>query len=285
MIPTYMSNFSRFASCLFALSLLGTQAVKAQKKPKIKGNRIVAPYNASLDAFHTIILNEDLKMSVVAADSSSVAILADDNLPPIFKFQVTDSVLTISTYYTITASKQLDITLFTPSLDSISMVAGEIGITLDPRFKSVNAYASGGTNLSVAGSTTHFSLHLDKKAFAVINGVFDVLSLKMKDRAAATIYADISENAQLQLSDRAGVKWGGTTAHLSAALLDNTNLDALELEATEAVVNASGRARTELYVISHLTYFAKDESQLDLYGLPKIDLLEFSGTSQLRKKR
>jgi hypothetical protein len=280
-----MSNYSHFASCLFALLLLGTQVVKAQKKPKIKGNRIVVPYNASLDAFHTIILNEDLKINVVAADSSSVAILADDNLPPVFKFLVKDSVLIISTYYTITASKQLDITLFTPTLDSISMVSGEIGITLDPRFKSVKAYASGGTNLSVAGNIAYLSLSLDEKAFAVVNGVFDVFSLKMKDRAVATIYADVSENAQLQLSDKAGVKWGGTVAHLSAALLGSTNLDALELEATEAVVNASGSAKTELYVISHLTYFAKEESQLDLYGLPKIDLLEFSGTAQLKKKR
>ncbi|MFT5021964.1 MAG: hypothetical protein ACI834_000640 [Colwellia sp.] len=280
-----MSNYSHFASCLFALLLLGTQVVKAQKKPKIKGNRIVVPYNASLDAFHTIILNEDLKINVVAADSSSVAILADDNLPPVFKFLVKDSVLIISTYYTITASKQLDITLFTPTLDSISMVSGKIGITLDPRFKSVKAYASGGTNLSVAGNIAYLSLSLDEKAFAVVNGVFDVFSLKMKDRAVATIYADVSENAQLQLSDKAGVKWGGTVAHLSAALLGSTNLDALELEATEAVVNASGSAKTELYVISHLTYFAKEESQLDLYGLPKIDLLEFSGTAQLKKKR
>jgi hypothetical protein len=280
-----MSNYSHFASCLFALLLLGTQVVKAQKKPKIKGNRIVAPYNASLDAFHTIVLNEDLKINVVAADSSSVAILADDNLPPVFKFLVKDSVLIISTYYTITASKQLDITLFTPTLDSISMVSGKIGITLDPRFKSVKAYASGGTNLSVAGNIAYLSLSLDEKAFAVVNGVFDVFSLKMKDRAVATIYADVSENAQLQLSDKAGVKWGGTVAHLSAALLGSTHLDALELEATEAVVNASGSAKTELYVISHLTYFAKEESQLDLYGLPKIDLLEFSGTAQLKKKR
>jgi hypothetical protein len=245
----------------------------------------VAPYNASLDAFHTIVLNEDLKINVVAADSSSVAILADDNLPPVFKFLVKDSVLIISTYYTITASKQLDITLFTPTLDSISMVSGKIGITLDPRFKSVKAYASGGTNLSVAGNIAYLSLSLDEKAFAVVNGVFDVFSLKMKDRAVATIYADVSENAQLQLSDKAGVKWGGTVAHLSAALLGSTHLDALELEATEAVVNASGSAKTELYVISHLTYFAKEESQLDLYGLPKIDLLEFSGTAQLKKKR
>ncbi|MEJ6547305.1 MAG: DUF2807 domain-containing protein [Flavobacteriaceae bacterium] len=280
-----MSNYSHFASCLFALLLLGTQVVKAQKKPKIKGNRIVAPYNASLDAFHTIVLNEDLKINVVAADSSSVAILADDNLPPVFKFLVKDSVLIISTYYTITASKQLDITLFTPTLDSISMVSGKIGITLDPRFKSVKAYASGDTNLSVAGNIAYLSLSLDEKAFAVVNGVFDVFSLKMKDRAVATIYSDISENAQLQLSDKAGVKWGGTVAHLSAALLGSTHLDALELEATEAVVNASGSAKTELYVISHLTYFAKEESQLDLYGLPKIDLLEFSGTAQLKKKR
>lgn len=271
-------------SLLLGFLLLFCSPLAAQKTPKIKGNRTVAPYSNSLETFHTVVLEEDLKINIVASDTTGVAILADDNLPPVFKFQVTDSVLHISTYYNITSFKQLDITLYTPILDQVNLVAGEIGLTLDPRFESTKVQANNGSILAVGGTVPHFSLFLDGKAFATINGFFEILDLEMKDRTTATIYADVSENAAVTLLDKSGVKWGGTLAHLTAAFTGNIDFNALELEINEAMVNAAGKSRIDLYVISHLTYFAKEESQLDLYGQPKIDLMEFSGTAQLRKK-
>ena len=275
--------FRLFLPCFFFL-LLGTSAVEAQKKPSIKGNRIVAPYQASVEPFHSIVLAEDIQLNIVAADSSYVAILADDNLPPVFKFQVTDSILTISTYYIIKGAKQLDLTLFTPNLNSIAMNAGDVGLTLDPRFKAVSISLSQGARLAVGGSVPYFSLSLGDKSFASVNGVFDQLALSLQDRAAATLYTDVSENASLTLKDKAGVQWGGTAAQLSASLVADTQLSAEELVITEAMVNAAGNTKATLYILAHLTYFAKGDSQLNLYGKPRVDLLEFSGTAQLRKK-
>ncbi len=130
-----MKQFARFYTSFILLSLIGFTNVQAQKLPKIKGNRIVVPYNAPLEAFNAIELNNDLKLNVVASDTTGVSMIADDNLPPVFKFKVKDSVLFISTYYRITASKQLDITLYTPTLDRVVISSGELGLTLDPRFK------------------------------------------------------------------------------------------------------------------------------------------------------
>ena len=282
--PAPMRNFNRFFLFLTCALLLGTSAVKAQKKPKIKGNRIVAPYKAAIEPFHTVLLSEDLTIHIVAADTSGVAMLADDNLPAVFKFQVTDSVLTISTYYTITASKQLDITLFTPSLDSIQLANGEIGLTLDPRFKKLKAVVSGGATLAATGTIASFSMDLNDKAFVTLNGSVALLNLQMKDRATATLYTEVSEQASLSLQDKAGVQWEGTTPHLSASVQGGSELSAGALEIKEAMVNAWGSARVDLFVVDHLTYFAKEDSYLNLYGLPKIDLLAFSGTSQLRKR-
>ena len=279
-----MPNLVRSLAFSFFMLFLGVQITSAQKKPKIKGNRIVAPYEAPLEAFHSVVLQEDIQLNLVASDSSYVAMLADDNLPPVFKFQVTDSVLTLSTYYTITGVKQLDITIFTPSLQSVAMTAGELALTLDPRFSSVRVTQSQDSQLAVAGKVPYFSLEATDKAFASVHAAFDQLDLQMKDRATATLYTDIEENAQLKLYDKAGVQWGGKIFHLAASLTAGTQLSAEELELTEAMVNAGGNAKLDLYVTEHLTYFAKGDSQLDLYGTPRVDLMEFSGRSQLRKK-
>jgi len=279
-----MKQFARFYTSFILLSLIGFTNVQAQKLPKIKGNRIVAPYNAPLEAFNAIVLDKDLKLNIVASDTTGVSMIADDNLPPVFKFKVKDSVLFISTYYRITASKQLDITLYTPTLDRVVISSGELGLTLDPRFKKTQLSLSGNATVAVAGTVPSFSVSGEEKSFVNINGSFSALALEMTDRSTATIYGDVSETAQLNMRDKASLRWGGTLAFLTASLEGASELDGMELSISEASVHASGKSTLDLHVLSHLTYFSKEESQLDLYGTPRIDLLEFSGTSMMRKK-
>lgn len=279
-----MKQFARFYTSFILLSFIGFTNVQAQKLPKIKGNRIVAPYNAPLEAFNAIVLDNDLKLNIVASDTTGVSMIADDNLPPVFKFKVKDSVLFISTYYRITASKQLDITLYTPTLDRVVISSGELGLTLDPRFKKTQLSLSGNATVAVAGTVPSFSVSGEEKSFVNINGSFSALALEMTDRSTATIYGDVSETAQLNMRDKASLRWGGTLAFLTASLEGASELDGMELSISEASVHASGKSTLDLHVLSHLTYFSKEESQLDLYGTPRIDLLEFSGTSMMRKK-
>lgn len=279
-----MKQFARFYTSFILLSLIGFTNVQAQKLPKIKGNRIVAPYNAPLEAFNAIVLDNDLKLNIVASDTTGVSMIADDNLPPIFKFKVTDSVLYLSTYYKITASKQLDITLYTPTLDRVVISSGELGLTLDPRFKKTQLSLSGNATVAVAGTVPSFSVSGEEKSFVNINGSFSSLALEMTDRSTATIYGDVSDTAQLNMRDKASLRWGGTLAFLTASFEGASELDGMELSINEASVHASGKSTLNLHILSHLTYFSKEESQLNLYGTPRIDLLEFSGTSVLRKK-
>ena len=279
-----MKQFARFYTSFILLSLIGFTNVQAQKLPKIKGNRIVAPYNAPLEAFNAIVLDNDLKLNIVASDTTGVSMIADDNLPPVFKFKVTDSVLYLSTYYKITASKQLDITLYTPTLDRVVISSGELGLTLDPRFKKTQLSLSGNATVAVAGTVPSFSVSGEEKSFVNINGSFSSLALEMTDRSTATIYGDVSDTAQLNMQDKASLRWGGTLAFLTASFEGASELDGMELSISEASVHASGKSTLDLHILSHLTYFSKEESQLDLYGTPRIDLLEFSGTSVLRKK-
>tara|TARA_B110000977_G_C11080306_1_gene492712 strand:- start:679 stop:1527 length:849 start_codon:yes stop_codon:yes gene_type:complete len=279
-----MKQIARFYKSFIFLFLFGFSIAQAQKVPKIKGNRIVAPYNAPLEPFSAIVLDNALRLNLVASDTTGVSMIADDNLPPVFKFQVTDSVLYISTYYQITASKQLDITLLTPNLDRVAISSGELGLTLDPRFKKTHLALSGNATVAVAGTVPSLSVSVAEKSFVNINGSFTSLSLRLTGRATATIYGDVSDTAQLNMQDKASLKWGGTLAFLTASFEGASQLDGTDLSIDEASVHASGKSKIDLYILSHLTYFSKQESQLDLYGTPRIDLLEFSGTSVLRKK-
>jgi hypothetical protein len=50
------------------------------------------------------------------------------------------------------------------------------------------------------------------------------------------------------------------------------------------VVIAEGKSKNEIEVLDKLTLTAKNRSEIELYGNPEIDLLEFSEKAVLAKK-
>ena len=86
-------------------------AFAQQRKPKIKGNRKVTRVTERLPAFNSILLKDDLDVALVAANSPSYQLVADDNLVDVITFKVVDSVLEIRSFYKITSRKELNITI------------------------------------------------------------------------------------------------------------------------------------------------------------------------------
>ncbi|MEX0361433.1 MAG: DUF2807 domain-containing protein, partial [Allomuricauda sp.] len=93
------------------LLLLFNLTAFAQRKPKIKGSRIVTEVNGELPMFNAVQLNDDLNIVLKKSFGPGYKIEADDNLIDILKFNVVDGTLIISSFYDITSKKKLDITI------------------------------------------------------------------------------------------------------------------------------------------------------------------------------
>ena len=70
------------------LILLFTISVFAQRKPKIKGNRVVTQISETLPDFNAIVLQDDLDIVLKKSFGPGYEIEADDNLIDILKFKV-----------------------------------------------------------------------------------------------------------------------------------------------------------------------------------------------------
>ena len=100
--------------------------LQGQRKPKIKGNRSVIEVNKELPAFNSIKLVDDLVLTLKRTTEPGYTITADDNLIDILKFKVEDSTLIVSSFYQVTAKKNLDITIKYNQLKAIRLLYGTI---------------------------------------------------------------------------------------------------------------------------------------------------------------
>ncbi|MEO0528457.1 MAG: DUF2807 domain-containing protein, partial [Bacteroidota bacterium] len=113
---------------IIVVLILSYGTVTAQRKPKIKGNRVVVEVREELPAFNAIELNDDLEITLHKSADPGYVITADDNLIDVLKFKVADSTLMISSFYKIIAKKKLEITINYRELESITMKEGKIGM-------------------------------------------------------------------------------------------------------------------------------------------------------------
>ena len=84
--------------------------------------------------------------------------------------------------------------------------------------------------------------------------------------------------------EKAKAKIEGEVDDLQLRAEHSTKFDGRRLTAITAVVIAEGKSKNEIEVLDKLTLTAKNRSEIELYGSPEIDLLEFSEKAVLAKK-
>lgn len=81
--------------------------VFAQKKEKLKGNKIVTDVFNTLEGFNAVDIGDNLKVTISQAGNNGYHLMADENLVSDINFQVIDSVLKIYTTSNIVSKKNL----------------------------------------------------------------------------------------------------------------------------------------------------------------------------------
>lgn len=265
-------------------SLLFCFQAFSQRKPKIKGNKSVVTVTESLPAFNAIELNDDLDINLKKANQEGYTLTIDDNLIDVLKFQVEDSTLIISSFYKITSKKKLDITVNYYEISSIKVREGrmEMQDVIEGDVLSIETYGS--SKLQLNANTSLTNLIMEGNSSGDFSLESDSLNITLKDRVDVSIYSTSQRN-NIQMNTNASAKMEGTAYALSATLFDNANLKArkLDAEGVEVIAEGSATARIAASKIFELT--ARGSSKTYLSGDAKIEILEFSGTSELHKEK
>jgi len=265
------------------LALLLPVIVFSQRKPKIKGSRVVTEVKQELPPFNAIQLNSDMDITLKKSFGPGYTIIADDNLIDIYKFKVEDSTLVISSFYDVSSKKQLEITVEYVELTALSVKEGSVvskeQITTDALF--VDAFGASRLDLQVNAGVADINLEDNTKAD--FNLDVDSLNVRLAKRAESYMYA-VTESNTVSLETNSSLTLQGTSDRMALEVTGNAKYKGEKMEAGSVQVMMDNEAQVRLYAFRELVLSSKGNARMLLYGNPKITIEEFLNTSQLLKK-
>jgi hypothetical protein len=268
---------------LLVLLACCTTLSHAQRKPKIKGNRNVTEVRESLAPFLAVNVEDDLEIILEASASPGYSVTADDNLIDILKFKVEADTLFISSFYTVTAKRQLEIRVQYNELHAITMNDGSLSVQeiLNTDALTVHAKATAHIQLNAKCSMMH--LQMAEQSTGDFNLESDSLSVNLKNRAEASIY-QVSDAVSAVLEDQSDAVLEGTTHTLNLHMYSGAELKAERLIADTIKASVEGTSKTHIRPSGLLELSSRGSANTYLYGDAEISILQFDDTSELYKR-
>lgn len=269
---------------LVVLSLFFSVSATAQKE-KVKGNKNVTTERTSLEAFHTIILGEDLDIEIIEDNESSVEIETDENLHDIFKFHVKDGTLTIETTAKIASKKELEIKLkYGGELSNIQLLEDAVirsNTPIDVKSLTLKTYDNSKAYLTVKADD--FKLSGGGRSKIKLNLTATNTKLELSDNSylLSLIYSD---QFTADLYQRADVVIEGSSKTALVRTDNSAQFKGKNFTIDNCDVISETASDVHLEVLNSITIEAAGDSAIYLYGSPKITINKFTDTVKLEKK-
>ncbi|RSK39119.1 GIN domain-containing protein [Mangrovimonas spongiae] len=271
--------------CLFLTGIFAILTLSVFAQEKIKGNRNVTIVETKIDPFNKLVVSQDFQVVLVKGFDASVEIEADENLHDIINFDVSNGVLSLSTDYKIRSKRKLNITIkYTEDLSFIQLknaakisaisTFGNPEITLELHDDSntelnieskklnIIAQAKSKLKLNIQSDSVHLELNESSKMEALINGQY--------------LKADLYQSAKANIE--------GTCAKLDLNTMNFSDFTGKNFTCKNSTILAEDSSDVAIHTEEHLILEATGDSEIELYGLPKITINTFSGTTELKKK-
>lgn len=257
--------------------------VNGQRKPKIKGNRTITEVMEDLPAFNTIKLEDDLTIFLEASDIPGYSIVADDNLIDIIRFDVTDSVLVVRSFYQITGKKQLDITVKYRNLNKIIAEAGEVISSNQIDTENLDIEISETSQIELRAKATMMTIDMEGSSKGDFNIEADSININLRGKSNMSFYG-LLQGVKLDMYENSQAGMEGTSDHLVAALYGNSDVRAEKMETATigAILEEASKARFFAYKEFQLS--ASGTSKTYLWGNPSIFIKQFLNTTELYKR-
>ncbi len=259
--------------------------IQAQRKEKIKGNKIVTTEQTSVEAFTRILIGEDFKVEIIKGDSPSVEIKTDENLHDVIDIEVTDNTLILKSTKRISSKRKLDIRIYyTDALNLIEVKEnGQISSVSTIDIPELTIKATGSSKLFLTLKSDMFKFINSDKSKAELNVTANTSTLELSDNSKLEALIN-STDIKIDLYQRADAKIEGDVDTLNIRADNSTNFIGKNLTSNTCSVLAEGSSDIYVQVIEEVVIEAIGSSEVHLYENPKIIINKFEGTAKLHKK-
>lgn len=265
--------------------LLSTTLVFSQKAEKIKGSKVVTSSIQQVKPFTMIEVEDNIEIYLEKGTKSEIKIEADDNLHDVISLKVENNILIISTSKEIQGFKKLsvkvtytnDLNLITTKDESIITAIQEI--ILDTiTFKSLDK-----SKLFLNVNTGNFNLLADDKSKIELNLKSETSFVELSKNSTLKALINSAE-LKCDLYQKSSAIIEGDSDN-SIIRIDNlAELNASKFNSKTSDLTIEGKASCSLLVENNFTLDANDNTEINVYGNPKIEIRKFSGEAKLFKK-
>ena len=257
----------------------------SQKREKIKGNREVTINITELDAFNAITLNDDFEIELLESNSNSVEIEADSNLQDIIEIETTDSVLSFYKSKRISTKKKLRI------LVNYSTPIYNINLSENSELRSLNSLKLDSLNINTSDNAKAY-INIEARIFNInangksklklnIEAVSSQITLKENSKLDAIMEV---KNSEFNLMEKSSAKLDGSIDTSIISLDGNAYFNSPDLIFKELKLVTSIDSDAKLNVTDLIEIEASGDSEIYLFGNPKINILSFFDSAKLQKK-
>ena len=265
--------------------LLSTTLVFSQKAEKIKGSKVVTSSIQQVRPFTMIEVEDNIEIYLEKGVKSEIKIEADDNLHDVISLKVENNILIISTSKEIQGFKKLsvkvtytnDLNLITTKDESIVTAIQEI--ILDTiTFKSLDK-----SKLFLNVNAGNFNLLADDKSKIELNLKSETAFVELSKNSSLKALINSSE-LKCDLYQKSNAIIEGDSDNSMIRIDNLAELNARKLNSKTSDLTIEGKANCSLLVENNFILDANDNSEISIYGNPKIEIRKFSGEAKLLKK-
>lgn len=252
---------------------------------KLKGNKEITTENRNISNFRAIELIDNVNVNLVSSDSQSVYVETDSNLHQSIVINVINDALTITLKDKILRSKKMEVTV------RVNRHFNKINVYNKAKIKSDNILLIDSLTIG-AYDNSNIQLKLSSKTIQ-INGYknsnlkLDILSNDVLVNAEASNKINAAVNAKSTLintKDKADVTLKGITENLELYTYGTSNFNGKDFISYITYLNAQNSSDVYINATETIDLLIKNNSEVYLYGNPKISLTEFFDSATLYKK-
>ncbi|MEM6515213.1 MAG: DUF2807 domain-containing protein [Bacteroidota bacterium] len=270
-----------FISVLF-FTFLGSAG--SQELERVKGDRNLTVKQTYVEEFSKLIVGEDFEVELFYNKTPSVELEIDDNLHEYISMEVNQGILTLKTTRDIRARGMNVKINYGDTFNDID-ISGDAEIrsltSLELKNPTINATNDSRVYLNIKAETVKF-VGLEKTK-ARLNVTSGKATIEMSDNAKVEALINATE-VKADLYQRASADIEGNADSLQIRADNNSQFDGRNLTSknTKVIAEISSDVYTE--TTEQITIEAAGNSEIYLYGNPKILIERFMNTTKLEKK-
>ncbi len=267
---------------LLVLLIISGFGLQAQK---VKGSRNVITEQTRLKYFTSVEIQGEFEVGLLKGQDAMMEVRADDNLHSVIQAEISNEVLYIKPTKNIKRAKSLEINITFPETIKRIVISDDVELEslqdlyLEDAELRVNDKAKAWLTLTAQ----NFKFYNSEKAKVEMNLTADEAYFQLNKRSEleALVNAPVFK---VDSYEKASAKIEGEIEKFTLRAEHKTKFDGKNLTAKNASIIAEGRSKNEIEVSKNLEITGKDRAEIEVYGNPKIEMLEFTENAQLSKK-